>query len=220
MHGSTTLKQKNTQNQRIVTKKQAETKNDNDARANTTATNKPIKSIPKPIPTTATATATTTTTTTTSITPITDLVLYPPVNFSKVCKGIYRCGFPTKKNFQFLKTLRLKSIIYLCEEEYPPSNLKFVTTHGISLLEFGGSGNKEPFTHMDPTQTRKAVRAAMDPDNQPVLIHCNQGKHRTGCVVGCIRKEMNWSLCSIFNEYRMLSHPKERFLDQQFIELF
>ncbi|GAB5361755.1 hypothetical protein AAMO2058_000739900 [Amorphochlora amoebiformis] len=149
-----------------------------------------------------------------------DLILHPPVNFSMVVKGIYRSGFPTKKNFPFLTTLRLRSIIYMCEEEYPPANLDFIRRHGIKLLHYGGTGNKEPFLLMKTSTTRLAVEAATNPKNQPVLIHCNQGKHRTGCVVGCIRKKMKWSLAAIFNEYRMVSRPKERFLDEQFIELF
>ncbi|KAJ3106158.1 tyrosine-protein phosphatase siw14 [Phlyctochytrium planicorne] len=53
-----------------------------------------------------------------------------------------------------------------------------------------------------------------------VLIHCNKGKHRTGCLVGCLRKIQHWSFTSIFDEYRRFSHPKSRSMDQQFIELF
>lgn len=53
-----------------------------------------------------------------------------------------------------------------------------------------------------------------------VLIHCNKGKHRTGCLVGCIRKLQHWTYVSIFDEYRRFSYPKSRSMDQQFIELF
>ncbi|KAJ3324677.1 hypothetical protein HDU76_013360 [Blyttiomyces sp. JEL0837] len=45
-------------------------------------------------------------------------------------------------------------------------------------------------------------------------------KHRTGCLVGCLRKLQHWSFTSIFEEYRRFSHPKSRSMDQQFIELF
>ena len=59
-----------------------------------------------------------------------------------------------------------------------------------------------------------------------------QGKHRTGCLVGCLRKVQvfsvpsahthcqNWSHASICNEYQRFAQPKARALDQQFIELF
>ena len=33
-----------------------------------------------------------------------------------------------------------------------------------------------------------------------VLIHCNQGKHRTGSLVGCLRALNHWSMAAIFDE--------------------
>lgn len=45
-------------------------------------------------------------------------------------------------------------------------------------------------------------------------------QHRTGCLVGCLRKVQNWSLTSIFDEYRRFAGAKVRMLDQQFMELF
>lgn len=49
-------------------------------------------------------------------------------------------------------------------------------------------------------------------------LACSQ--HRTGCLVGCLRKVQNWSLTSIFDEYRRFAGAKVRMLDQQFMELF
>ena len=60
----------------------------------------------------------------------------------------------------------------------------------------------------------------LDERNHPILIHCNKGKHRTGCLVGCLRKVCRWGLCSTLDEYIRFSKPKQRFMDQQFIELF
>jgi tyrosine-protein phosphatase SIW14 len=37
--------------------------------------------------------------------------LVPPENISLVCKGIYRSSFPKKKTFDFVKKLKLKSIL-------------------------------------------------------------------------------------------------------------
>ncbi|KAI7854895.1 tyrosine phosphatase family-domain-containing protein [Circinella umbellata] len=65
-----------------------------------------------------------------------------------------------------------------------------------------------------------ALAAILDKRNHPMLIHCNKGKHRTGCLIGCLRKLQNWSHTSIFDEYRRFSHPKSRSMDQQFIELY
>ena len=144
----------------------------------------------------------------------------PPLNFSMVIPGVYRSGYPSKKNFPFLKKIGLKSILYLCPERYADNNMEFCRTHNIKVLQFGIEGNKEPFVHIPEEAIRRAVEQLCDPRNHPILIHCNKGKHRTGVLVGCLRKVQQWSLTSIFDEYRRFAGSKVRMLDQQFIELF
>ena len=146
------------------------------------------------------------------------LSLAPPENFSLVTRGIYRSSFPTKKNFVFLRQLGLRSIVYLCPEDYPESHITFLAEAGVQLLQFGVEGNKEPFDEIPEDSIRSALHAVLDRRNQPLLIHCNQGKHRTGCLVGCVRKAQRWSLVSIFDEYRLFAGNKARIVDQQFLE--
>ncbi|CCE62499.1 hypothetical protein TPHA_0C03470 [Tetrapisispora phaffii CBS 4417] len=145
----------------------------------------------------------------------------PPENFSHVIGEIYRSSFPRIENFSFLqKRLKLKSILVLIPEEYPQENLEFLNKANIKLFQVGMSGNKEPFVNIPSDLFTKALEIVINPENQPILIHCNRGKHRTGCLIGCIRKLQNWSLTMIFDEYRRFSFPKARALDQQFIELY
>ena len=80
--------------------------------------------------------------------------LIPPLNFSMVAKGVYRSGYPNKKNFPFLKKLGLKSLVYvvlnylsyrsryLCPEEYPEANKKFIEESNIQVFHIGIRGNK------------------------------------------------------------------------------
>ena len=68
-----------------------------------------------------------------------------PENFSIVSCGIYRSSFPKRKNFLFLKKLKLKSVLTLVLEEYPTVNSTFLSENSISLFQFGVAGNKEPF---------------------------------------------------------------------------
>lgn len=39
--------------------------------------------------------------------------LIPPLNFSMVASGVYRSGFPNRKNHSFLQQLGLKSVLYV-----------------------------------------------------------------------------------------------------------
>jgi len=144
----------------------------------------------------------------------------PPENFAIVEKGVYRSGFPTKKNFPFLRHLGIKSVVYLCLEDYPDGNIEFLNSIDCKLFHFGVAGNKEPFVDIPEETILRALDVVFDVSNHPILIHCNKGKHRTGCLVGCLRKVRGWSMSAVFDEYRRFAFPKARFMDQQFIELF
>ena len=90
----------------------------------------------------------------------------PPENFAMVWRGVYRSGFPTKKNFGFLRQLQLRSVLFLCPEEYPESHLEFLNEEGVQLLQFGVTGNKEPFDEIPEEVIRAAVCAVMDARRQ------------------------------------------------------
>ncbi|TPX45123.1 hypothetical protein SeMB42_g04105 [Synchytrium endobioticum] len=146
--------------------------------------------------------------------------IVPCENWAMVSKGVYRSAMPKRRNFTFLKKLGLKSVLTLILEDYPDGNKKFLDEHNIRFFQFGVAGNKEPFVDIPEGTISAALTAILDRRNHPLLIHCNKGKHRTGCLVGCLRKLQHWSHTSIFDEYRKFSHPKSRAMDQQFIELF
>lgn len=66
----------------------------------------------------------------------------------------------------------------------------------------------------------EALKVLVDVRNHPILVHCKQGKHRTGCLVGCFRKLQNWCLSSAFEEYQRFAGVKSRAADLTFIERF
>ncbi|GAA5892325.1 hypothetical protein JCM8208_001511 [Rhodotorula glutinis] len=146
--------------------------------------------------------------------------LRPPENFAMVSPKLYRSSFPRDKHFPFLRSLGLKSVMVLVQEPYPEENVEFLKNEGIQLFQFGIPGNKEPFVSIPEDKIVGALSTILDARNHPMLIHCNKGKHRTGCVVGCLRRLQMWSLVSVFDEYRRYSHPKSRAMDLQCIEAF
>jgi len=108
-------------------------------------------------------------------------------------------------------------VVYLCPEEYPETHLRFLEAEGIALHQFGMTGNKD-LDEMPEEVIQRALDVVLDCANHPVLIHCNQGKHRTGCLVGCLRRMQRWSMIAIFDEYRRFAADKARVVDLQFIE--
>jgi len=153
------------------------------------------------------------------------LMMIPPLNFAMVSPGVYRSGYPNYRNFGFLSKLGIRCIVKLSTEE--PSDItiglqneEFVKENGIALLEFPIEGQKEPFGVSSSEKIRQALHAILDDRNHPVLVHCDKGKHRTGTVIGCLRKQQGWALSSIFDEYSRFCNRSIRVLDHQLIEFF
>merc|ERR1712216_283231 len=146
--------------------------------------------------------------------------LIPPLNFAMVAPGIYRSGYPNKKNFGFLAKLGIKTIVCLyTEKDYPEDHVAFMAEHGVNLKMFDIEENKEPFTGINELNFRAALHEVQY-GQKPLLIHCSKGTHRTGCLVGCFRKFQHWSMTSIFDEYRRFAQHEIRLLDEQFMELY
>ncbi|XP_059298602.1 tyrosine-protein phosphatase DSP3-like isoform X1 [Lycium ferocissimum] len=145
-------------------------------------------------------------------------MLVPPSNFSIVEDNcIYRSGFPQPSNFPFLQSLNLRSIIYLCPEPYPEENLEFLRINKIKLFQFGIDGTKEP-SAISRSAITEALKVLIDVRNHPILIHCKRGKHRTGCLVGCLRKLQNWCHSSVVEEYKHFAGSKWRQTDVRYLE--
>eukprot|EP00602_Paraphysomonas_sp_CaronLab_P000009 CAMPEP_0185026710 /NCGR_PEP_ID=MMETSP1103-20130426/11024_1 /TAXON_ID=36769 /ORGANISM="Paraphysomonas bandaiensis, Strain Caron Lab Isolate" /LENGTH=161 /DNA_ID=CAMNT_0027560377 /DNA_START=126 /DNA_END=611 /DNA_ORIENTATION=- len=121
---------------------------------------------------------------------------------------------------KFLACLKLKSVVSLVLEDYPTALVDFYNRSGTELITMGLEGNKGAFKGIDKEGFMEVMRTVMNPDKRPLLIHCNKGKHRTGCVIGCVRRLRGWAVSSIVDEYMLFASPKPRLEDQKFIESF
>ncbi|KAF1981114.1 hypothetical protein K402DRAFT_408670 [Aulographum hederae CBS 113979] len=147
--------------------------------------------------------------------------LIPPPNYGSVVNGaIYRSGFPAPENFSFLASLKLKTIITLViPEEDVTDYAVFMDEQGIKNIQIPLPANKD-IIKVDPASVMRVLGHVMDKASHPVLIHCNKGKHRTGCVVGCFRKCQGEAKSNIHAEYHNYADPKARALDKAFIDGF
>ena len=152
--------------------------------------------------------------------------LIPPPLFAMVEDGVYRSGYPRSRNFSFLSKLGLKTCVYLGLHEIEGDfefNEHFVNAYGIKLYQIPIYGNHLPFVKIENNQILKAMNIVLNIDNHPLLMFCELGAHRTGTLVGCLRKLQSWSLTSIFSEYRRFATNKRsgiKILDMQYIDLF
>ncbi len=148
--------------------------------------------------------------------------LETPRNFALVEGGIYRSAQPKSFNIAFLKTLELRTVVNLTSNDIPDEIMAFYESAGINLLCFDlGRGNRKHNIHADLNASAKALNALLDEGNHPVLVHCKKGKHRTGCIIGLLRKNRNWALSNIFTEYCSFEPTdKNREEDERFMEAY
>ncbi|KAL2146077.1 hypothetical protein VTI28DRAFT_5170 [Corynascus sepedonium] len=141
-----------------------------------------------------------------------------PANFGIVVPGVYRSSFPQSEDYAFIEGLKLKTIVTLVHKEFPQGYDAFLRRNGIKHAIFDMKGTKKEAI---PIATMKSIlRVVLDRRNHPLLIHCNHGKHRTGCVIGIIRKLSGWHLSSIITEYKAFAEPKTRECDIDYIAGF
>jgi tyrosine-protein phosphatase SIW14 len=146
------------------------------------------------------------------------MVPVAPQNFGLVIPGVYRSSYPQAEDFDYLQGLKLKMIVTLVEKEIPEGYQMFLTGNGIRHLVFNMAGTKKADIPLAMMQS--IISLITDKQNHPMLIHCNQGKHRTGCVVGILRRYHGWDVDSALDEYVRYAHPKVRPTDVHYLREF
>ncbi|KAI0804990.1 tyrosine phosphatase family-domain-containing protein [Xylaria sp. FL0064] len=146
------------------------------------------------------------------------IIYQPPVNFATVAEGLYRSGYPETADYPFIQGLKLKTIVTLVNKELPDGYQEFIQENQITHRIFDMAGTKKEDI---PIEMMRSIYAVVsDRKNYPLLIHCNHGKHRTGCVVGVLRKSNQWSLKRILDEYTTFAEPKIRDGDIKYLTDF
>lgn len=109
--------------------------------------------------------------------------------------------------------------------ESEPGYKAFIADHGINHKVLKMTPNKEAKAGKEKKRTStdsicEAILFVMDRSNQPIHIHCNQGKHRTGCVIACLRKIEGMSVDDALVEYATYAGSKQRLGDIELIKAF
>ena len=124
---------------------------------------------------------------------------------------------------QFIKTLKLKTVIILSSNFLDDSVSKFFEESGIQVVYVENSVSDGlrgllPFAEEMVTESLTVIA---DGGHFPILVVCKTGKNLTGVVVACLRKLQRWSLISIYEEYRRYAGGSRlQQQHEQFIELF
>lgn len=101
-----------------------------------------------------------------------------------------------------------------------PEVSKFIDLYGVNRACVPIKANKDGEIRATLESLCEVILYLMNPINHPVYIHCNRGKHRTGCVIACLRKCQLWPIDEIFAEYETYAGDKARPEDKQLIRAF
>lgn len=125
------------------------------------------------------------------------LRIVPPLNFCPVERQLYRSGQPSNINFEFLKELHLKTIVWLASEDPIDEFIEFVQEEKINLYFAGinpDGGDNNPWDGLTENSIIQALNIIVNKNNYPLLVCCGMGRHRTGTVIGCLRRLQGWNL--------------------------
>lgn len=122
---------------------------------------------------------------------------YRIARFATVVEGqVYRSGQPLGKDWDRLcSRYEIRSVINLRplsdrgEDNWFDEEQQAVTKHGLKWFDL-------PMPEQWPTkdQADRVLAILSDPTNQPVLVHCKQGKDRTGIMTALYRIHVQgWS---------------------------
>ncbi|CCE85416.1 Piso0_005012 [Millerozyma farinosa CBS 7064] len=134
--------------------------------------------------------------------------LTPPLKFNTVQPDLYRGAYPREVNFEFLRTLNLKTVISLTPHPVTAESdrrfFEFCQKENIKLvhLECAKSGKgKKRGVPLGYSTILDALNYVIHKQHAPVYVHCINGSQVTSLVIACLRKLQFWSSIAIFNEF-------------------
>ncbi|TKA82314.1 hypothetical protein B0A55_01460 [Friedmanniomyces simplex] len=147
--------------------------------------------------------------------------LIPPPNYGATQEGdVFRSAYPQDRNLNFLKLLDVRNLLCLVETEPSEAYGHWISSQGITRHRVDIAPNKEGKVNTTWDSLCEALLIVMDSAHYPLYIHCNQGKHRTGCVIACLRKIQRWPIDDVIAEYQAYANPKARPGDIELIRAF
>lgn len=116
-------------------------------------------------------------------------------HFAKVDDGLYRSGQPTSGGFAAAERLGIRTVV----------NLRSAHADGPLLAGTGLRCVEIPCHQwsMDDDEVAAFLAVATDPAMRPVLVHCAEGRDRTGLAVAAYRVAVDrWSYADAEREMR------------------
>jgi protein tyrosine/serine phosphatase len=138
-------------------------------------------------------------------------------NFGRVDAHYYRGGQPEERHYEALSRLGVKTVVDL-QADSDGREARLVARAGMAFVRIPLTTSAAP----TGPQVAQFLDIVADPARQPVYVHCQGGKHRTGVMTAVYRMERDgWTADRAFEEMQQYGfgspflHPAlKRFVDE------
>jgi len=115
-------------------------------------------------------------------------------NFGKLNANIWRSGQPTREGYNLLASQGLKTVVNL-RAEFPQD--KDLIPPGVQYIYIPIKDEHAPTQE----QAEQFIKAASDPANWPLLVHCHAGEGRAGTMAALVRCTLDkWNDTEVMKE--------------------
>eukprot|EP00048_Salpingoeca_helianthica_P009419 m.135195 g.135195 ORF g.135195 m.135195 type:complete len:225 (-) comp14864_c5_seq2:322-996(-) len=125
--------------------------------------------------------------------------IIPPFRFGIIEQDLYRSAQPTPRNYDFLRSLRLRTVVAFLPS-IDPQFSRFASENNISVVHIPVERSFEVITlrHGDVA----SFLDKLEPVRLPMLVHCFDGAQTTGLAVACLRRQQQLAMAFIAAEFR------------------
>ena len=117
-------------------------------------------------------------------------------NFGRVNDNYYRGAQPAGRDYADLAALGVKTVIDLTEDG-DVSEPGIVQARGMKFYRIPMTTHSQPA----PQAVAQFLKLVNDPANQPVYVHCQGGRHRTGIMTAVYRMVVDgWTADQAYGE--------------------
>lgn len=130
-------------------------------------------------------------------------------NFGKINDHYYRGAQPDDRDFKDLAALGIRTVIDL-QKDGSVGEQRLVESAGMKFYRIPMTTTDRP----SDAAVQQFLTLVNDPANQPVYVHCQGGRHRTGVMTAAYRMTQDgWSADQAYGEMKkygfetLLGHP-------------
>jgi protein tyrosine/serine phosphatase len=124
--------------------------------------------------------------------------------FTRVTENIYRGGPPKAAGYDTLKDINIKAVLSLSQNIKQVQNEeRWAVANGIKFYHLP----IDLYTRPSDEQALRFLEIVLDRSNQPIFVHCEDGRDRTGTMIAFYRVVAeNWTIKDAYHEARVIGY--------------